>query len=341
MALFSNLFRWFCTPKLPPEFEQLRRKLYDANYHVRVQAAKDLGRSGELRVSEYLLVRIQHGVADVHTTRAIHQALVELGNISTKPLIKAVRNRNPKIREAAISCLGEIKDKAAIRPLLAALNDPDDNVRCKSAGALGDIGDSRALEPLVSLLTHPISTRAAVFALRKLGDSRAIDPLIKAFKSCKIDDYKGEILVSIAEIGGAQALDFLINTTNDSNYRIRRMAESALAGRKFNGAAEFALNRLRDARPSGAEKKHIGYFQSLISDLENALILQGANISELTLCRAADLKDFEIVCESIRSPEMGVEPLEYVEKYSQTYRVEFSKVRQLAQEELGRRGKTP
>jgi HEAT repeat protein len=58
-----------------------------------------------------------------------------------EPLLAALKDKESRIREAAIKALGELKEKdpRVIEPLIDALNDKDSRVREKSAEALKKI----------------------------------------------------------------------------------------------------------------------------------------------------------------------------------------------------------
>jgi len=60
---------------------------------------------------------------------------------AVEPLLAALKDKESRIREAAIKALGELKEKdpRVIEPLIDALNDKDSRVREKSAEALKKI----------------------------------------------------------------------------------------------------------------------------------------------------------------------------------------------------------
>ena len=55
-------------------------------------------------------------------------------------LIRALRDKDGRIREAAVDALGEIKDARAVEPLCAALRDTEIVIRRHAAKALNMIG---------------------------------------------------------------------------------------------------------------------------------------------------------------------------------------------------------
>ena len=98
-------------------------------------------------------------------------------------LIKALRDKDPIVRQDAVEALGIIGDKRATEPLIKALRNKDEIVRDYAVKALETFGDERAVEPLIKLLASRSRSRAvAAKALGTFGDLRAIEPLIKALE---------------------------------------------------------------------------------------------------------------------------------------------------------------
>ena len=96
-------------------------------------------------------------------------------------LIKALTDRDPRIRDAARKALITI-GSLAVEPLIAALNYESVLVRRNAASALGAIGDRRAVDALVLALKDTdwhVYHHAAV-SLGLLHDARAVEPLIMA-----------------------------------------------------------------------------------------------------------------------------------------------------------------
>ena len=112
---------------------------------------------------------------------------IGLKNIPEFPIvvwfIKALRDKDPIVRQDAVEALGIIGDKRATEPLIKALRNKDEIVRDYAVKALETFGDERAVEPLIKLLASRSKSRAvAAKALGTFGDVRAIEPLIKALK---------------------------------------------------------------------------------------------------------------------------------------------------------------
>ena len=61
------------------------------------------------------------------------------------PLLAALKDRDPQVREKAAIGLAFRRDPRIIEPLLTAMDDSDSQVREKAAIALGASGDARAI----------------------------------------------------------------------------------------------------------------------------------------------------------------------------------------------------
>ena len=89
-------------------------------------------------------------------------------------LIKALKDSDSDVREAAALALGKIGDKRTVEPLIKALKDSNRWVCAFAALALGKIGDKRAVGPLIKALkdSNKAVRNAAVWALGEIGDKR-------------------------------------------------------------------------------------------------------------------------------------------------------------------------
>lgn len=100
----------------------------------------------------------------------------------TSRLIKALRDRDSKIRRAAVDALGDIGDSRAAEPLRAALHDTDSIVCCWAIKALAKIDGRNAVEPLCGLLDHRegVVRLTTVEVLADIDDSRTRQALAGA-----------------------------------------------------------------------------------------------------------------------------------------------------------------
>ena len=103
-------------------------------------------------------------------------------------LIKALDYlKDPKVRLAAASALGQLRDPRAVAPLVAILENRPQNINyadthlCDAvAAALGQIGDPRALEPLAVFVSKGwvLEQEYGIKAIGAIGGQRAIEILV-------------------------------------------------------------------------------------------------------------------------------------------------------------------
>jgi HEAT repeat protein len=131
-------------------------------------------------------------------------------------------------RAAAARLLGRIGDARAIAPLVAALADPTPEVRQDAARALGQIGDTRAVEPLAAALRDDYgASEAAGEALVQIGGARALRSLASALG----DDSESVRWLAcrmLSRIADARVVEPLVSALADPNDRIREAAAGAL-----------------------------------------------------------------------------------------------------------------
>ncbi|MDK2889454.1 MAG: hypothetical protein PWR21_85 [Methanoculleus sp.] len=96
--------------------------------------------------------------------------LARLQGAAVPALLKALDNKEPRIRGESARTLGKIRDARAIPALIRAVEDPQADVRVRAAEALGELGSDRAKPALVGALNdpcHPVRMEAA-WALDRL-----------------------------------------------------------------------------------------------------------------------------------------------------------------------------
>jgi len=133
------------------------------------------------------------------------------------PILNALTDKNPSIREAAAASLKQIgklskgccRETQIVPTLIKVLEDDHPRVRKEAAKALGYYKDERAVDSLIKRLgdKDPWVKLNAVFALGELRALEAVDPLLKLLE----DDLdwrnkfaQQECVVAIREIGEFQ-----------------------------------------------------------------------------------------------------------------------------------------
>lgn len=115
-----------------PAVEPLIKTLEDEDENVRYGAVDALGRIGDPRAVEPLIKTL----GDKEVGRAAWSALSKMGRPAVKPLIKALKDEDPRVREGAARALGELSDPRAIEPLEKALEDKNRSVFWAASDAL-------------------------------------------------------------------------------------------------------------------------------------------------------------------------------------------------------------
>ena len=149
--------------------------------HRQVNALLAELREDEPGLAERWLIKLGL-MRDRRTGRAwneVAEDLAKLGRSAAGELIRALRDRDWRVRCAAVQALGDLGDPRGVEPLIAALKDESRLVRYTAAWALGELGDARGVEPLIAALNDGdwALRYCAARALGKLGDARAVGPL--------------------------------------------------------------------------------------------------------------------------------------------------------------------
>ncbi len=269
-------------------------------------------------------------------------------------LIKALDHEQDwLVRKAAAEAIGQIGDAQAVEPLVAALKDEENSVRRAAVMALGRIGDAQAVEPLVTALKDKdLSVRTrAVEALGRIADVRVVEALLAAFKA-KYDAQQAEekaltriinaksaqslgvwprdedlllerVIIAnvLGQIGGKQAIEALEAALKDAEEQIRQAAAAVLG----------QIGAVRAVGPL-VELLYVGRDSDLDAAIEALLtILKSAAMDIAT----EDLRQLAGLASVVRLKAQYSRNLYIGDK---TIPVDCSHLKQLAQQELIRRG---
>ena len=207
--------------------ESLTAALRDPDFLARAHAADALRTFSVSEALPALLPMLQDPEEEVRVAAAVTAG--DLGAPQSLPvLLEALRHGAFHRRRQAAASLRALGDTAAVPALMDALADPSKVVQEQAAVALGSLGDPRAVPALINALGAPnIMTEERrglredlVNALGLLGDRRAVPALIRALK-----DYDKHVrdaaLLSLAELGGSEAEDALIDLVDKNIFRAR------------------------------------------------------------------------------------------------------------------------
>jgi len=194
--------------------------LRDKNKIVRAEAVIALGSIKDTRIIEALPKALED-----KDTYVRNRAVTVWGNITKSeraigPLIKVLTNDHVigSIRKRAVDALVEI-GKPAVEPLLQVLRDESDYAKCYAALALSRIRDSRAVGPLIQALKDKkvVVRTAAAEALGEIGYKMAVEPLLQLLKNDKNEFVRNGTIKALGEIRDSRAVESLLKILFSSN----------------------------------------------------------------------------------------------------------------------------
>jgi HEAT repeat protein len=194
------------------------------------------------------------------------ETLGKIGITAVAPLATLLRSPDQRLRVAAAAALGQINQARSVDLLLGALKDPDSGVVDQTVRSLVHIG--RTVVPgLLKLLNDPSNDirQRALGVLQKLGaepmtldyirpvaygkwkDADVGSPALDALVGALQDPERGKrstAVLTLANLGNAQAVPGLTTALADSDREIRETATRALVKIK-GGAVEHLLATLK------------------------------------------------------------------------------------------------
>jgi HEAT repeat protein len=168
--------------------------------------------------------------------------------------------------------LGKFGDRRAVDPLVTALGDKYPDVREAAAWALGVLGDPRAIVPLIDALgdTHGKVREAAVWSLGKFMDRRAVDPLLKTLGD-EDPKVREAAAWTLGKFGDRRAVDPLLKTLGDEDPKVREAASRVLEelGEPLGRLIQRSLAGSLEAGSELAGRKDPRSLDALILSLRN------------------------------------------------------------------------
>jgi HEAT repeat protein len=188
-----------------PAVQPLITALRNGPWRARMYAAKSLGEMGMIDQDEF----------DVWPGAKLRSYLINPTPTQLQkavpPLVTALGDQIPLVREQAAFALGESHNHLAVAPLLGALHDPCPAVREKAAMGLGILRARSAVPALIAILNDPApdARRGAAWALGPLQDRRAVAPLL-ALSSERDLQVWCAVASSLSWLGGPETVDFFL-----------------------------------------------------------------------------------------------------------------------------------
>jgi HEAT repeat protein len=228
-------------------FERLVRDLDSPDYKIRRNAARDLGKSGDMRAVPLLTRMLADKTISVktsavkalgrlHDSRAIqtligmladshchvhrpaHEALRSFGIEAVPALCAALDNENWYVVLAACTLLGEIGDPRAVDPVIRIMEHPRLEIRRKAINTLGELGGSRAADVLLDALQKNDVRMTAVSALGRIGEQRAVEPLL-GYLHHETSGVRRAAIVALGDLRAKDAVGPLIRLMEEPEWR--------------------------------------------------------------------------------------------------------------------------
>jgi HEAT repeat protein len=209
--------------------------LRDPETDVRVAALTALGAIGDAAGAEGILTAVRESEAGrtaemaARIRAAASEALGQLGPKAAPRLVAALKDKNARVREAAIAGLGGVGGSDVERALAAALGDDRSAIRQAAALALARAAGQRAIEPLAAALAHrdPQTRRSAAEALGAIGGDEAASTLSAAVRE-KDQAVREAVVRALGRIGTRTAVSALLTVYSGSDREARQAAAAAL-----------------------------------------------------------------------------------------------------------------
>ncbi len=190
-------------------------------------AAAALGKLGDKSVLPLLVEHLNKGFYSLE----LCEAFIGIGKPAVEPLIKALDNPNPEIRELAIHALGQIGDKSATPYLIKLIDENNPTLTGNVIIALGNLGDKQALPILINLYnSKKINLRKEILGAFTGLPDKSIEPLLMDVIKDKNStlEFKCMAIETLARIKDAELVGFFENLLKDENETIKLTAAYAL-----------------------------------------------------------------------------------------------------------------
>jgi HEAT repeat protein len=294
--------------------------LKDRSASTRLTAARALCKFQNPSVEYALETALKDG--DINVRMAAAESLLKVipskrVSIVTPTLFHALRTESTATRQKAATLLGNITDPRAATELVAALNDKEQEVRKAAEESLVKLGSGVAGQLIQALRDRSAEVRrAAARILGRIGSQTAVDPLIEALKDPDewVRAYAAEVL---RKLGDQRIIPAFIAVLRDSNDRVRTHAAAVLGEL---GDQQVVRPLLHAARQSDAQR-------DCVAALIAIMALHSVDV---------DAEDLRTMAEFTMPAQAAADPRSSGTKSEEE--MNCSALRQLAREELARRG---
>ena len=226
----------------------LRKSLKNNNSKIRYTTIAIMGKSGDKSFIPFIREALKDSDASVRAATLKELVIMEYTE-AIDDIARCLDDPEPSVRYEAVILLRRIyNEKATVEPLIKALKDRNDKVRLEATEALKDIPDSREIEPLKSLIddSNPDVSKNAIFILGLIGSSEATDALIRVVGNTK---HSGRCLAieALGKIGDKRAVDPIIKVFSENNTDLNIAAITALEKIGGKEAVKAIIQLLRSS----------------------------------------------------------------------------------------------
>lgn len=197
----------------------------------REKAASALGRLKDIRAIDPLIAALTD--EDDNVSREVRYALTQIGQAAVQPLLKALRNGDPGLRQGIIAVLGEMKNPTPniLDAIVYAMQDEDSKVREEAVVQAGLLKIQKGLQPCIALLAKdPVVNvrKAAATALGVYAAPPSVDALTGAIRNDEQEEVRCAAVTSLGEIKNTKTVPAIINALSDKSAQVRASAATAL-----------------------------------------------------------------------------------------------------------------
>jgi HEAT repeat protein len=294
--------------------------LKDRSPTVRLVAARALRKSRTASAADALVAALKD--PEVRVRLAAVDSILEVSAGSRLPavvpiLLHALRNESTLARQRAATLLGRVADPRAIGDLVTALSDKEEEVRRAAEEALTRFGSAGQGLLIRALKDRSAEVRrASARILGRIGSLEAIDPLLEALRDP--DEWvRAHAAEYLRKLGDQRAIPPFIVALRDSNPIVRNHA-AAVLGELGDQKVVKPLLLAAGEGPTGSE-------------------CLGALIAIMAMhAIEVDPEDLRAMAEFTRRPATSSDGR--VSATTPEEDMNSSALRQLAREELSRRG---
>ncbi len=200
------------------------RFLADRDLSVRSHAVRRLVELGEPAVDPLIAA-----LGDERTRWLASGALINLGDLSVRRTVLALKNPDPAIRRNALFVLRQLDARAAAPSIQNALSDPDPSVQVQAIQTVPQFGGEGALRLVLEKTSSPLPPvrEAAVGSLPKFGEE-AVPALLSLLDPVRPDDVRIQAIRALGTLGSRKALGRLVQAADDPSPMVRYYACLAL-----------------------------------------------------------------------------------------------------------------